>query len=400
MLRGVTPTLSAAQARRLFLDAQCLCSDPARTANARAVAELVGRLGFVQVDSIVRVERAHHLTLGARLDGYRPALLDAVAFGKRALFEHWTHDASLIPIALYPHWKPRFARWGALARKKRWYRERMGARPNQTIARVHERVAREGPLGARDFERRCRPATGWWDWTPEKMALEYLWRTGQLAISGRDRFHKRYDLAERVYPEAHASPEPSKAEHLDWACVSALERLGAATPTELSRYWGAISVAQAAAWCRKAVSAGRIVALQVEGVNGAKPRAAYALPDWRERVRAAPEPPDRTRLLSPFDPVVRDRDRLQRLFGFDYRFEAFVPAPERKYGYYVLPILEGERFVGRLDARTDRERGALEVEKLFWEPGARVTRARRKGLRLALENLAKRVGVADVRGVE
>jgi uncharacterized protein len=203
-----------------------------------------------------------------------------------------------------------------------------------------------------------------------------------------------------VYPEAHALPEPSAEEHLEWACLSALERLGAATPAEIAWYWASHSVAQAAAWCRKAVSDGRIVAVTVAGANGARPRAGYALPDWESRLRAASAPPARTRLLSPFDPVVRDRDRLLRLFGFDYRFEAFVPAPKRKYGYYVLPILEGERFVGRLDARTDREQGALEIEKLFWEPGVRVTRARRRELRLALENLAKRVGVGDVRGVE
>lgn len=397
----MTPTLSAAQARRLFLDAQGLCDDPSRRATPRAVEALVDKLGFVQVDSIVRVERAHHLTLGARLDGYRREQLDSLAFEKRALFEHWTHDAALIPTALYPHWKPRFARWETRARRARWFRTRLGARPDRTITRVHERIAREGALYARDFERGAnRPATGWWDWTPEKTALEYLWRTGRLAIAGRDSFHKRYDLVERVLPAVHELPEPSPEAHLDWACSSALERLGAATAGELAAFWGAVSVAQAAAWCRAAVSDGRISAVSVEDIDGARPRAAFAPADWEERLRRAPEPIERTALLSPFDPVLRDRKRLQRLFGFDYRFEAFVPAARRKYGYYVLPVLERERFVGRLDARTDRERGALVVEKLFWEPGLRVTRTRRRGLALALENLAKRLGVGAVTGVE
>ena len=397
----MTPTLSAAQARRLFLDAQGLCADPARPASARAVAQLVDALGFVQVDSIVRVERAHHLTLGARLDGYRPELLDRLAFEERVLFEHWTHDAALIPTALYAHWKPRFARWAERARRKRWYKTRLGARPQRTIARVHERIAREGALYARDFERRGkRRSEGWWDWTPEKTALEFLWHTGRLAIAGRDSFHKRYDLVERVLPEAHAAPEPSAEAHLDWACSSALERLGTATPAEIAAFWAAVSNAQATAWCRAAVSDGRIVAVSVRGSGDARPQAAFALADWEERLRRAPAPPERTRLLSPFDPIVRDRKRLQRLFDFDYRFEAFVPAPKRKYGYYVLPVLEGERLVGRLDARTDREQGELVVERLFWEPGVRVTRARRRGLADALGNLAKRVGVAAVRGVE
>jgi hypothetical protein len=393
----MVPELSAAQARALFLDAQGLLEDPARRATSKAVEQMVAKLGFVQIDSISRVERAHHLTLGARLDGYRPALLDRLAFEKRALFEHWTHDAALIPIALFPHWKPRFARYAERAQRSRWYLVRLGADATRTIARVHRRVAREGPLRARDFERGAdRPATGWWDWTPEKAALEYLWRTGRLAIAGRESFHKVYDLIERVLPDAHAAPEPSPEAHVEWACHSALQGLGVATSAELAAFWAAISQAQASAWCREAVSAGRIAKVSLEAADGSKPREALATLDWEQRLRRAPAAPDRTRLLSPFDPVLRDRKRLQRLFAFDYRFEAFVPAAKRKFGYYVLPILEGERFVGRLDPRHDRERGVLVVEKLFWEPGVRPTRARRRALNTALAGLAERIGATSV----
>ena len=391
------PQITAAQARTLLLDAQGLLEDPARRATLKTVERLVKKLGFVQVDSISRVERAHHLTLGARLDGYRPALLDRLAFEKRALFEHWTHDAALIPIALFPHWKPRFPVFAERAQRMRWYRERMGDDPARTIARVHRRISREGPLRARDFERGAeRPAKGWWDWTPEKMALEFLWRTGRLAIAGRESFHKVYDLTERVLPGAHAEPAPSAEAHVEWACRSALERLGVATPSELAAFWAAIPVARASAWCREAVSAGRAVNVSVYGSNGAVPRGAFALPDWEERLRRAKPTPERTRLLSPFDPLLRDRKRLERLFGFDYRFEAFVPAAKRRYGYYVLPILERERFVGRLDPRHDRERSVLVVEKLHWEPGVRPTRARLRALDDALAGLASRIGASSV----
>ncbi len=393
----MVPELGTEEARTLLLDAQGLLDDPARRATAKAVAKLVEKLGFVQVDSISRVERAHHLTLGARLDGYRPALLDRVAFEERRLFEHWTHDAALIPIAFFPHWKPRFASFAAHARSKRWFRERMGDEPERTIARVHRRLRREGPLRARDFERGAnRPATGWWDWTPEKMALEFLWRTGRVAIAGRDGFHKVYDLIERVLPEAHAAPEPDPDAHVEWACLSALERLGVATPMELTAFWRAIPIARATAWCRASVSAGRIVAVSVRGAAGAKPRAAFALPDFEQRLRRASAVPERTRLLAPFDPLLRDRARVERLFGFDYRFEAFVPAKKRRYGYYVLPILERDRFVGRLDPRHDRERRRLVVERLHWEPGVRPTRARLRGLDDALEKLAARIGARAV----
>ena len=391
------PQITAAQARTLLLDAQGLLEDPARRATLKTVERLVKKLGFVQVDSISRVERAHHLTLGARLDGYRPALLDRLAFEKRALFEHWTHDAALIPIALFPHWKPRFPVFAERAQRMRWYRERMGDDPARTIARVHRRISREGPLRARDFERGAeRPAKGWWDWTPEKMALEFLWRTGRLAIAGRESFHKVYDLTERVLPGAHAEPAPSAEAHVEWACRSALERLGVATPSELAAFWAAIPVARASAWCHEAVSAGRAVSVSVHGSNGAVPRGAFALPDWEERLRRAKPTPERTRLLSPFDPLLRDRKRLERLFGFDYRFEAFVPAAKRRYGYYVLPILERERFVGRLDPRHDRERSVLVVEKLHWEPGVRPTRARLRALDDALAGLASRIGASSV----
>ncbi len=397
MLGRMVPELTQGQARTLLLDAQGLLDDPARRATAKAVAQLVEKLGFVQVDSISRVERAHHLTLGARLDGYRPALLDRLAFRERRLFEHWTHDAALIPIDFFPHWKPRFSSFAAHAQGQKWFRERLGDEPQRTIARVHRRLRREGPLRARDFERSAdRPATGWWDWTPEKMALEFLWRTGRVAIAGRDGFHKVYDLIERVLPEAYAAPAPDPDAHVEWACRSALERLGVATATELAAFWRAIPVAHASAWCRASVSAGTIVAVGLRGANGAKPRTAFALPDWETRLRRARPVPERTRLLAPFDPLLRDRARVERLFGFDYRFEAFVPAAKRKYGYYVLPILERDHFVGRLDPRHDRERGALVVERLHWEPGTRPTRARLRGLDDALANLAARIGARSV----
>src|SRR5262249_27009011 len=153
-----------------------------------------------------RVERAHHLILGARLDGYRPEMLDRLAFERRTLFEHWTHDAAYIPVSLFPHWKLRFERRKQEMRRKRWYKRRLGSDPERTLPRGHARIVREGALRARDFERGPdRPATGWWDWTPEKTALEVLWHSGRLAIAGRDRFDKVYDLIERVFPEDHAA---------------------------------------------------------------------------------------------------------------------------------------------------------------------------------------------------
>ncbi|HEX6861198.1 MAG TPA: crosslink repair DNA glycosylase YcaQ family protein, partial [Thermoanaerobaculia bacterium] len=257
-----------------------------------------------------------------------------------------------------------------------------------------DRIRAEGPLLTRDFEDE-RPAgtdKTWWGWKPHKAALEYLWRTGVLAVARRESFHKVYDLAERVYPHAHEAPRPEDEAHVAWACRSALERLGVATPAEISGFWHAVSIEEARAWCTRAAASGEIVPVAVESLDGERATASFALPDWESRAASLPPAPPRIRLLSPFDPILRDRKRTLRLFGFDYRFEAFVPDGQRRYGYYVLPILEGERLVGRLDAKLHRSEGLLEIKGLWWEPGVRPAKGRQAALEAALGRLAGFVG--------
>jgi uncharacterized protein len=388
------PTIPAATARRLLLGAQGLLDDPRRKATPDGLYDLIERMGFVQVDSINIVERAHHLTLAARFQSYRPKLLERLLERERRLFEHWTHDASAIPIPWYPFWKVRFERYRRKVLEHPWWLERVGPEPQRVFDHVLERIVKEGPLMARDFEDE-RPAgtdKTWWGWKPQKAALEYLWRTGELAVTGRVNFHKVYDLAARVFPAAHAAPRPDQAEHLEWACRTALERLGTATASEIAGFWHAVSLEDAKAWGARAASRGEIVEVQVEAVDGSKPRAAWAVPDWEARAAALPPAPPRIRLLAPFDPILRDRKRTLRLFNFDYRFEAFVPGPKRQHGYYVLPILEGERLVGRLDPKVHRDQSVLEVRALWWEPGVRESKGRIAGLEAALDRLARLVG--------
>lgn len=391
------PTVPAATARRLLLGAQGLLDDPRGKATPDRLYDLVERMGFVQVDSINIVERAHHLTLAARVQGYRPKLLERLLERDRRLFEHWTHDASAIPSVWYPFWKPRFERYRKRVLEHPWWLERVGPDPQRVFDHVLDRVVREGPLMAKDFEDE-RPAgtdKTWWGWKPQKAALEYLWRTGELAVARRQSFHKVYDLAARVYPEGHAAPAPSPEEHLDWACRSALERLGTATSGEIAGFWHAVSIEEAKAWGERVAAAGQIAEVQVEAADGSRPRSAWAEPDWEARAAALPPAPPRIRLLAPFDPILRDRKRTQRLFDFDYRFEAFVPGPQRKHGYYVMPILEGERLVGRLDPKLHRDRGVLEVRALWWEPGVKETKGRRAALEAALDRLARFAGAEE-----
>jgi uncharacterized protein YcaQ len=388
------PTVPAAAARRLLLGAQGLLDDPRRRATADALYAAVERIGFVQIDSINVIERAHHLTLAARFQSYRPALLERLLERDRRLFEHWTHDAAAIPSLWYPYWHHRFERYRRRVLAHPWWRERVGADPEAMIAHVLARLREEGPLMTKDFEDE-RPAgtdKTWWGWKPQKAILEYLWRTGVVAVAGRVNFHKVYDLTERVLPHLHAAPRPTEEEHVDWACRTALERLGVATASELAAFWAAVSIEEARAWAESRAAAGEIQTVLAAAVDGSAPRLSYAVPDWETRAAALPAPPPRLRILSPFDPILRDRARALRLFGFDYRFEAFVPEPQRKYGYYILPLLEGERLVGRLDPKLRRDEGLLEVRRVWWEPGVRFSKGRKAALEAAVERLARSVG--------
>ncbi|HJU53652.1 MAG TPA: crosslink repair DNA glycosylase YcaQ family protein [Pyrinomonadaceae bacterium] len=393
------PIINAEAARLLLMGAQGLLEDPARAASASSLRKLIERMGFVQLDSINVVERAQHLTLGSRLDNYRHAHFTALLEKERSLFEHWTHDASAVPTKWFAHWKPRFERDRERVMKNRWWRERMGNDAARVIDEVRGRVAREGPLRSQDFERDHTDgvaSNAWWGWKPQKAALEFLWTTGELMVLRRDNFQKVYDLTERVLPAHHKAPAPDEREHIEWACRTALERLVVATPRELAQFWDAVDVSQAKSWCEEAQREGRIIAVLVEAADGSKPRQAFAEPNWERRLRALPKPPERTRLLSPFDPVLRDRARARRLFGFDYRFEAFVPEPQRQYGYYVLPILEGDRLVGRLDPKFERREGLLSVRRIYWEPNVRATRPRLRNLEKAAERLAQLIGASRV----
>jgi len=375
-------------ARRLLLEAQGLLAGRARPATPASVEKMITRLGFVQLDSINVVARAHHLTLFSRLPGYREEHLRRL-HARRRLFEHWTHDASTLPVRWLGLWHHRRERLLARPAVQRWFRRALGPRPERVLSAVLGRIRDEGPCASSDFEGPPRRG-GWWAWKPAKAALEYLWWRGDLCVAERRNFEKVYDLTERAYPESATLAQPTAGEFVDWACRSALERLGVATPTELAGFWGAVRPQEARAWAREAQDT---VAVRCAG------RAAVAVPDWPGRLRRAERAlaadDGRLRVLSPFDPVLRDRKRAERLFGFHYRFEAFTPAARRRYGYYVMPLLRGERLVGRCDAKLHRDRGELEVRGLWWERGER---ADPRGFAAAAEELARFVGADRVSG--
>ncbi len=385
-------TISAVDARRVLLQLQGLATPPKRS-SATAVSKLVHDLGYVQIDSINALERAHHLILASRLDGYRHAHFAHTLEESRTLFEHWTHDACAIPTLWYPHWKHRFARSAARLKTSAWWRSQFRGDPTPTIRRTLARITRTGALRARDLDRPAdHRSQGWWEWHPEKAALEFLWRSGRIAVVRRERFEKVYDLASRVFPDAHARDRTTTRAHLDWACREAIARVGIATPTEIARFFHAVSLAEARVWCAQAVKRGELVDVLVANARGESPVKCVALPNFKEHAI----PLDQTRIvpLCPFDPVLRERARVERLFGFDYRFEAFTPAAKRVYGYYVLPLLEGDQLIGRIDPKFDRASETLVVRGPWWTDGRKKDAARTRRLEVALDRLAAHIGAA------
>ena len=386
------PIISNQDARHIFLERHGLCVPPRAKLSDDGVLEIIRSLGFVQVDSINTVARAHHMILFARNQTYRPEQLTRLLERERALFEHWTHDASIIPVEFYPYWRYRFTRDRKVL-LDRWRKAR-----HEGFEEIFEEllamIGRNGPTMARDIGSQRKTGRGWWDWHPEKTALEFHWRTGNLAIAGRDGFQKIYDLAENIIPKRHLNERVDEDAFIDWACRSAIERLGFATSGEIAAFWDLVTPAEAAAWCQSALKGCRLTEVLIENCDERRPTRSFAVPKLLDTCADAIQPVDRLRVLSPFDPMIRDRKRCLRLFGFDYRIEIFVPAAKRQYGYYVFPLLEGDRFIGRIDMK--HVKGTLRVANIWLEAGVKRGKGRIAALEAELDRHRRFVGAERV----
>lgn len=388
----MTNLISNSDARRVFLAKQGLSAPPNRALTKAGLLQLIHDIGFVQVDSIQTVERAHHQILFSRNQTYRREHLTALLEKDGALFENWTHDASILPSAFFKYWKHKFRHEEEeiVERWRKWRGEGFEA----SFGETYERVVKDGAILARDMKADGHVSGGWWNWHPNKTALEYFWRTGKFAIAGRSNFQKIYDLTERVIPAEFREPEVSREEFVDWACRSALTRLGFATHGEIAAFWDLLSPDEAKGWV--AAHRDELTEVLVEPALGGKPRPSWALPDFLPILGNFPEAPARIRVLSPFDPMIRDRNRTERLFGFFYRIEVFVPEPKREYGYYVFPLLEGDRLIGRIDMKADRKKGTLDVRRLWLEPRVKPSTGRLEKLEAELERVARFSGLETV----
>ncbi|MGR3436756.1 MAG: winged helix-turn-helix domain-containing protein [Shimia sp.] len=387
----MTPTLDNRTARHLFLQRHGLTVPPT---GAGDVAAMVGALGFVQVDSINTVARAHDHILWARRRSYRPRDLAQPLGRDRTLFEDWTHDAAILPTAVFPHWRHRHARLRETlpAKFEAWGKGGFAAECDTMLRRIGD----EGPLSAAQVGDGARQnAGGWWNWQPVKAAMEFLWRTGELAICHRRSFQKVYDLTERVVPPEHLNARTTWRESRDWAQAAALGHLGFGTASDLAAFWDLVPKAEGAGWEAEALGQGWVVPGAVVLADGTERRVLLP-PDWERSVAGLTEPAGGVRILSPFDPALRDRKRIERLFGFEYRIEVFVPEAKRRYGYYVFPVLEGLDPIGRIDLRADRKAGVLHVQGFWPERGVRMGTGRIARLGAEIGRIARLAGVRDI----
>lgn len=371
-------------ARRLWLWSNGLAETPTGPLDVMAI---IRRLGFVQIDTIRNVTRAHHHILWSRNQNYREPMLWPLLGRDRLIFEHFTHDASLIPMETLPMWQRQFQRLGAKAARSDWFQSGLA---QEEIRRIRDRIAAEGALSTHAFDTRIDGPREMWARPPHKKALDQMWYAGDLATCYRHKFVKFYNLPDRVFP-AGLRDGPDPRTQADWLCDQALDRLSVATVGEVQRFWAAMDAGEARAWADRR----DLMPVEVFGADKIA-RPAFAVPDIAERLRMAPPPTSRLRILNPFDPAIRDRVRLERLFGFDYRNEMFVPAAKRRWGYYVYPLLEGDRFVGRIELRADRAKGWMQVVGFWPEPGMRWTAARFDKLEAELARFARLAGISSI----
>jgi uncharacterized protein YcaQ len=352
--------LSAAEARRVALAAQGFSDGRPATPDGRALRRVLKQVGLVQIDSVNVLARGHYLTLFGRLGPYPLELVDRAAwYAPRRLFEYWGHEASLLPVATQPllRWRMKRAHDDAWGSMKRVARDRP-----ELVDRVLAEVAERGPIAASEVEeegpRRGEP---WWSWSDTKRAFEFLFWSGLITSARRRRFERLYDLSERVLPrEVISAPTPAPDDAQRELVRIAARSLGVAAERDLRDYFR-LPLADTRARVAELVEAGELRPVSVEGWS----TPAYL---WHETT--VPRRVHGRALIGPFDSLIWERSRVERLFGFRYRIEIYVPAPKRVHGYYVLPFLLGDRLVGRVDLKADRAAGELRVRAAHGEPDA------------------------------
>ncbi len=384
----MTLSLSITEARRLALAAQGFGRTPRGAIAHKQLQAQIERLGVLQIDSVNALVRSHYLPAFSRLGHYQAGHLDELAWGRarrRRLFEYWGHEASLLPLDLYPllRWRMRRAADGQGIYSQL---AKFGVERRDVIDSVLQAVRERGALGAGSLSSRTEKAGLWWDWSAEKTALEWLFAAGEVTVSGRRGFERLYDLPERVIPaDTLNHPDIDQAEAQRRLLLRSADALGVATERDLRDYYR-LDVSDSKQRIAELVEAGELLPVTVQG--------------WRQMAycRGEPRIPRRVRhsaLLSPFDSLIWERERTERLFGFRYRLEIYTPQAKRVYGYYVLPFLHDERLLARVDLRSERAAGRLAVHAVHLEE-AILSEEAHLALGDSLRALARWLGLDEV----
>ena len=358
-------TIPARAAAALFLERQHLeapRSRPLTTARLRRFAE---DTGGIQLDSVNVVDRAHYLAVWSRFGPYDRKAFDRLVHGHRHFFEYWAHAACLVPVSALPAWRRAMRDYQIKHQGwARWLRKN-----GRVLKRVRETIEANGPMSSGDFDSKRPGRKGWWSWSPVHHALHHLWMTGALTVESRRHFTKRFDLLERAVPAARNGEPVSPEEFARWHVAQSLHAMGAATEKDLAWYlsFPRHFREQRLAALRELVARGDVAEITVEGQTGRWLALTRDLPALRRAARKSVSSRGTT-LLTPFDSLLWHRERVQRLFGFEYKIELYTPGESRVHGYYTLPILHEGELIGRIDAKTHREDRILEIRHASFEP--------------------------------
>jgi len=373
-------TIAVPALRRLVVNAQGYAARR-RSASTREVEDTIRRLSCVQLDSISAVERSHRIVLASRAGIYKQGVVSRLLEEGR-IFEYWAHEACLLPVDDWPLFAAAMRNGG-----RRWYGEVERTHPH-LADEILEEIRIRGPLGSRHFEGEAKG--GMWNWKPAKAMLDRLWNRGELVVAGRQGFQRLYDLPERVLPRAVLDARPPAAdERLRVLALKAVRGRGALTEAGIVEHWrlrgGARAIAKAV---DSLVSDGLVERVDVS--DGGAPVVVEAGADL------APDAPTAAVLVSPFDNLLWDRPFARRVLGFDHLIEVYKPQPQRRYGYYVLPLVWRDRIVGRADLKSDRGAGTLIVKAFHRETGVRASSALEDAFDRALDRLRTAAGLEGV----
>lgn len=370
--QSVDIQLTLKQARALQLAAMGLLTPPRKSAKKADVLATIRSMNVLQIDTIHIVARSPYFVLWSRLGDYSPVWLDEL-LAEGALFEYWSHAACFLPMEDYPNYRCQMLHLEAAGSGRS--AQRLAAEPLAHIELV-EHVRAHGPVRATDFEHvDGRRGNGWWDWKPDKLRLETLFTAGEIMVKKREKFHRMYDVRERVLPphlldDERVPKRDTVNRHWTLAAVKAMGFAPARWIGDYFRHAGRVPRPHP----EPLVESGELLRVQVQGVSA----PAYVHADHAALLHAALSgklKPTYNTLLSPFDPLVWDRERALTLFNFDYRIECYTPEARRKYGYFTLPILVRGELVGRLDAKAHRADGVFEVRALHLERGVTANHA-------------------------